>query len=644
MQSNSKFYLFYSLLIISIFIISACTNATNSKKAENNNITENILKKGKLTWGDATWDPAPFDKPGGEGEQSDSNNSNYGADLTEAASDYNGSSNNDWEEGRNSQNNSCPEPEVCEEQTYCDEEQEFITNCEIIEDPQNSNCLIKEISTVVCPEGTQCEDRSGEISCFEKEEEKESEEIECKAEGEPVILYMSADDSNSQASPVLSRSNIMNGGTVNPNQVRIYEFLNYYDMSYENPEDKPAEVGIQMRRTNADQGVFTLLLFAQGKKIEPGNRRPLNIVFSLDTSGSMSGTPMEMLKEVVIQTAAVLNEGDVISLVEWSNSQNVILDSYNVQSPNDPSLLEIAGKLTPGGGTDLHGGLVKAYELAQKNYSEDRINRVMIISDGGANVGVTDIDLIADKANDENAEGIYMVGVGVGDGIGSGYYGYRDDLMNHVTDAGKGAYIFIDTKEEAIKMFGDPKRFLANFEVAARDVKMELTMPSYFAMKEFHGEEYSADPEEVEAQHLSPNDAMSYHQTVQVCDNELVMAEHMIKAKATFKDPITREEMTDEIEISIGQLVENEASQLRKGDVIVSYAESLIMIGYLLQNNAKDDAAGVALNMKEWLTQAANELNDPDITELVTIMTKYSQTLNNTDTEETNNYSNNMMY
>ncbi|MBW2277191.1 MAG: VWA domain-containing protein [Deltaproteobacteria bacterium] len=120
--------------------------------------------------------------------------------------------------------------------------------------------------------------------------------------------------------------------------------------------------------------------------------------------------------------------------------------------------------MNSGGGTNLNAGLVTAYELANANFSENRINRVILMSDGGANVGVTDEELIAESADDSEGEGIYMMGVGVGS---TGYF--NEALMDTITDAGKGAYVYVDTTAEANKMFGD--RFLSNIEVAAKDMR-----------------------------------------------------------------------------------------------------------------------------------------------------------------------------
>ncbi len=433
-------------------------------------------------------------------------------------------------------------------------------------------------------------------------------EEECDAENE-VVLYISADDSNSMAGPVVARSVIQYGGIVS-GEIRTYEFLNYYGFDYEAAEEGHVRVTAEMR-TNAED-TYNLQIGVRAPDQDGSNRRPLSITLSLDTSGSMGGQPIEFVRESCLAIAGSLQGGDVISMVEWSSSQTVVLDSHVVDGPDDATLLQKCHALNSVGSTDLHGGLVRAYELARKNFSSNRINRVILMSDGGANTGVTDEELIAREADDANGEAIYLMGVGMGNGSS-----YQDSLMDAVTDAGKGAYVFIDSAEEAQKMFGE--RFISNMEVAARDVQVKLTMPPSFRMAEFHGEEYSEDPDEVEPQHLAPNDAMIFHQVVESCDPNTVDLASVIKVEATFEDPFTRESKTDTFEATLEELLNARSALLRKGDAIVAYAEALRAVQYWSTGSKSvlDDAI-------ETVEGAINALpDDDDLTEIRDLLETY---------------------
>ncbi|MGH1344981.1 MAG: vWA domain-containing protein [Nannocystales bacterium] len=442
----------------------------------------------------------------------------------------------------------------------------------------------------------------------------------CPDDADPVVLYMSNDDSNSQASPVLARAAIQNGGIVDRSQLRIHEFLNYYDLSYDNPTEDAATVGIQMRRTNPETGEFTLMLSARSRQMTAEQRPPLNLVFSLDTSGSMDGLPLSMMKETMRATAGSLRSGDTISMVTWSTDQLVLLDGHAVEGPDDPQLLALIDGLSAYGSTDLHAGLVSAYQLANENHIDNGINRVMLVSDGGANAGVTDLDLIASESSDNDGEGTYLLGVGVGDGTG-----YSDSLMDTVTDAGKGAYIFIDSAAEAERMLGG--RFLSNTMVVARNVRTRLTLPWYFGLKRFHGEEVSGDPTEVEPQHLGPNDTMTFHQIISACDPSLISDCDSIEASIEYTDPLTGVVHTNERTVAIEDVVLEGANVLRKADVVVGYAKALMVIGIMVDNGNLDGAATVAQNMATWAEVAAEELDDPEVDEIASLLAMYVETL-----------------
>jgi uncharacterized protein YegL len=451
-------------------------------------------------------------------------------------------------------------------------------------------------------------------------EEQEPVALECPDTQDPIVLYMSNDDSNSQASPAWVRRMIHDGGIVGPDQVRIHEFLNYYTITTDYPADVPADVGIQMRRTNAELGEFTVLLYAGGQQLREEDRPPLNLVFSLDTSGSMSGERLDLVKASMLALAGSLRVGDVISLVGWSVEQTVFLDNYEVAGPNDPVLVAAIQALAAGGSTDLNAGLVKAYELAEAGYIAGGINRVILMSDGGANTGVTDIELISGAAQAEDGSGIYLVGVGVGQA-----YGYSDALMDAVTDAGKGAYVFIDSPAEAELQFGD--RFLSNVAVAARNVQMRMTLPWYFGVKTFHGEEYSADPAEVEPQHLAPNDAMSFHQIIGACNPDAINSLDTVEAHVEYLHPLTLEPMEDTLSVPIGALVKQDATALHKADAVVGFAKAIIVIGAQWQQGDKEGAIQTADAMYDWLKDAAEILSDSELDDLASLMLQYQATL-----------------
>src|SRR5690606_15644199 len=100
-------------------------------------------------------------------------------------------------------------------------------------------------------------------------------------------------------------------------------------------------------------------------------------------------------------------------------------------------------------------------------------------------------------------------------------------------------------------------------------------LPPGFSIVKFSGEEYSSDPAEIEPQHLAPNDAMVFHQTVQTCAPSLVDESAEFKVTVRWKDPITFEERETEVGKKILETLSGETPLLKKGAAVFAYAEGL---------------------------------------------------------------------
>ncbi len=410
---------------------------------------------------------------------------------------------------------------------------------------------------------------SGELPEQDQEDASPEEPELCNA-SERVTLFLSPDDSNSMSSPVQAREAVLSSfGHLRDVPIRTWEFMNYYSFDYPAAEAGGIRViPSLMRKRGDDVGTYTMQIAVASEQIAPPDRAPMNITLVLDTSGSMGGHAMDMLKASSRAIASNLDEGDIISMVEWDTENAIVLGGHAVQGPDDPTLLDAIEDLEPGGGTDLHGGLTAGYELALASYDPARINRIVLISDGGANAGITDLETIAMHAGDNNSDGVYMVGVGVGN-AGT----YNDRLMDQVTDAGKGASVFINDEIEAQHIFGT--EFINTLDVAVRDVSVQLQLPPGFEVVRFSGEEISTDPTEVEPQHLAPNDAMIFHQQLETCAPELVDDNTTFAVTVRYLDGTTFEQGEVRVETSFGQLLGAQDAMLLKGAAIFEYAEGL---------------------------------------------------------------------
>jgi Ca-activated chloride channel family protein len=423
-----------------------------------------------------------------------------------------------------------------------------------------------------------------------------------------VVLYLSPDDSNSMSSPVQLRDIVLNEGSSSLGlaHVRTWELMNYYSFAYAPAEDGQLALHAAMQPVEEDPSTWRLQLAVSSEVMTAEERPAMNVTLVLDTSGSMAGESMELLKQTCSVIASQLRQGDTVSVVEWDTENTWSLGGYAVTGPSDPMLLGVIDALEAGGGTDLNGGLVSGYELAQQVFDIEMLNRLVLVSDGGANAGVTSIELIAQNAAHGGSDGIYLVGVGVGD---SSYY--NDDLMDDVTDAGKGASVFIPDAAEAEKVFGG--QFESVVAIAGRDVQVELTMPPGFEIVKFSGEEFSGDPSEVEPQHIAPNDAMVFHQQIRTCAPELVDDAAEFTMTASWQDPRTFENKQISQTWTYAELTGADQSLLRKGAAVLAFADALELL-------KQGDLTGVEPAFAA-ITAAQMLLpEDPDLAEMAAIL------------------------
>jgi Ca-activated chloride channel family protein len=384
---------------------------------------------------------------------------------------------------------------------------------------------------------------------------------------EDPALWLSPDDSNSMASPVLVREALVGSGSISTVPVRPWEFFNYASWDYPAAESGELALHAAVVPTSAPD-TWRLQIGLASEHVEEASRDPMNLVFSVDTSGSMTGGPLGLVQDTLYEISSHLRAGDVVSLVTWNTDQTVVLANHAVTGSDDGTLRDAIGDLEAGGSTNLFRGLNDGYDLALESYDTRMTNRVILLSDGGANAGQTDIDLIAEHAGEEGEDGIYLVGVGVGEG-----FGYHDDLMDAVTDAGKGANVYISDLAEIDRVFGD--RFLSTMEVAAREVEVELRLPPGFQIVAWSGEELSADRAEVEPQNIAPNDAMVFHQVIRRCAPVAPADDTPITITAHYKDAVTWEARTTHLDTTWGALVAADRAPVDKGAAILATTDAV---------------------------------------------------------------------
>src|SRR5690606_19768560 len=142
-----------------------------------------------------------------------------------------------------------------------------------------------------------------------------------------------------------------------------------------------------------------------------------------------------------------LDDDDTVSIVTYDSSSGIVLEPTRVRDRD--VILDAIDRLRPGGSTNLEAGLREGYRLANETFRRNGINRVVLASDGVANVGVTDPDELARMIRDDADRGINLVTVGFGMG------NFNDVTMEQLADQGDGFYAYVDTLDEAERLFED---------------------------------------------------------------------------------------------------------------------------------------------------------------------------------------------
>jgi Ca-activated chloride channel homolog len=265
----------------------------------------------------------------------------------------------------------------------------------------------------------------------------------------------------------ISRRFIMeNDQLPKPESVRAEEFINYFDYNYVIPTDTVFAVQTDIARNVFRPDKHTLRIGIQGKDISPEERKRANLVFLIDVSGSMrTSKKITLVKESLKILLNNLNPDDYVGIAVYAGMAAPYLPSTPV-SEKDKIIKAIDG-LNAGGSTNAEGGIKIAYEMVSENYIEDGINRVILCSDGDANVGNVDPNTLSKLVEDYRKDlGITLSTFGYGMG------NYNDYFMEQLANTGDGNYGYIDSIEEAQRVFG--KKLISILQEIARDVKVQI--------------------------------------------------------------------------------------------------------------------------------------------------------------------------
>ena len=268
------------------------------------------------------------------------------------------------------------------------------------------------------------------------------------------------------ASYSVARRFVLDGNRPDPDSVRVEEFVNYFDQEYPQPYEGAFAIHVDGARSPFTEDTWIARVGIQGRDVPDHHRKDATLVFVIDTSGSMSReNRLELVKRALRLLVRELRPTDRIGIVTYGNRGHAVLNP--TEAKHDDYILQVIDGLHPGGSTNAEEGLRLGYEMAGRRLDPERITRIVLLSDGVANVGRTGPESILNQVRQYVNEGVTLSTVGVGMG------NYNDVLMEQLANDGDGNYVYIDNLTEAWKSFVD--NLTSTLQVIARDAKIQVS-------------------------------------------------------------------------------------------------------------------------------------------------------------------------
>ncbi|NNE57766.1 MAG: DUF3520 domain-containing protein [Hellea sp.] len=263
------------------------------------------------------------------------------------------------------------------------------------------------------------------------------------------------------------RSSINRGQIPQPSAIRVEEMINYFPYDYEAPKsaDEPfkANVTVTPSPWNADTKLMHIGI--KGYVPPASERQSSNIVFLIDTSGSMNqANKLPLLINSFKLLLGTLDDDDTVSIVTYAGSAGTVLEPTPASDKN--KINEALNRLSAGGSTAGAAGLELAYQKAAESFDADGVNRVILATDGDFNVGFSSNEEMKRFIEKKRESGIFLSVLGFGNG------NYNDELMQTLAQNGNGVAAYIDSLSEANKVLADESGG-ALFTIA-KDVKIQV--------------------------------------------------------------------------------------------------------------------------------------------------------------------------
>ncbi len=262
------------------------------------------------------------------------------------------------------------------------------------------------------------------------------------------------------------RRMINSGMTIEPDAVKIEELINYFNYNYPQPTgEHPFSINTEVAKTPWNTKTKIVKIGLQGKTYLNEALPASNLTFLIDVSGSMSSQDkLPLLKSAFKLLVNQLREQDNVSIVVYAGAAGVVLEPTS--GKHKEKIINALDNLNSGGSTAGGSGIKLAYKLAEENFKKNGNNRVILATDGDFNVGASSDKAMEELIEEKRKSGVFL------SVLGFGYGNYKDSKLEILADKGNGNHAYIDTMQEAQKVFG--KEFGGTLFTIAKDVKIQI--------------------------------------------------------------------------------------------------------------------------------------------------------------------------
>ncbi len=253
---------------------------------------------------------------------------------------------------------------------------------------------------------------------------------------------------------------------VEPDSVRVEEYINYFDYKYADPEEgKVFGEYIELADCPWNPETKLMMIGLQGKRMAQEELPSSNLVFLIDSSGSMASyNKLPLVQTAFSMLTDNLTENDRISIVTYAGSSETVLAGASGDDKDE--ITEALGSIMASGGTNGEGGIETAYALAEKYFIEGGNNRVILATDGDLNIGKCSEDELTKLIEKKRESGVYLSVLGFGTG------NIKDNKMEALADNGNGNYSYIDSVSEARRVLVEEMG--GTLFTIAKDVKIQV--------------------------------------------------------------------------------------------------------------------------------------------------------------------------